>query len=108
MSNPLLVVASLNVAPLSIVNVPEPAALVAFRSISTFVPVAVLVPPSCNVRPASSPKPVELNAAPPCAIVVPVPLCVPPDNVDKPVTVSVPVPLRGRLTASAHPCSPCH
>src|SRR5437660_4506602 len=44
------------------------------------VPLTVLVPPSCSVRPPSSPKPVELNAAPPCAIVVPDPLCVPPDR----------------------------
>src|ERR1700676_10775 len=94
MLNPLLVVWSLKVAPLPIVKIPEPGLLLPFNWMKTNVPAAVLVPPSCSVRPPSSVKPVELNAAPPCAIVVPDPLCVPPDNVDRPVTVNVPDPLR--------------
>ena len=56
------------------------------------VPVAVLLPPSRSVRSPSSPKLVELNAAPPVANVVPDPLCVPPENDDAPVAVSVPEP----------------
>ena len=89
----------MNVAPLPIVSVPEPGSLtpvlglLLFRLIWTLVPLAVLVPPSCSVRPPSSPKFVKVNAAPPCAIVVPEPLCVPPEKLDAPVTVSVPVPL---------------
>ena len=95
---PLLVVWSLNVAPLAIVKLPEPASLsavfglVSFKLIWTKVPVAVLVPPNWRVRPPSSPKP-ELNAAPPAAFVVPDPLCVPPENTDRPDAVNVPVPL---------------
>src|SRR5262245_53309241 len=77
---------------------PDPASLtpvvgfVPFKSSRTNVPLAVLLPPSCNVRPPSSAKLVLLNAAPPCASVVPEPLCVPPENADAPVAVNVPVP----------------
>ena len=85
----VVVVSSLNVAPLRIVSVPEPASLsplfglVAFRSIVTVPPfdalIAVLVPPSCSVRPPSSPKltgpglPLP-KLTPACTIVVPDPL----------------------------------
>ena len=98
MVRPLLVVWSVNVAPLAMVRMPEPASLTpvfglaAFRLIWTNVPVAVLAPPNCSVRPPSSPKPVKLKAAPPVANVVPDPLCVPPENDDAPVAVSVPEP----------------
>ena len=98
MLRPLLVVWSVNVAPLAMVRVPEPASLTpvfqlaAFRLIRTTVPVTVLAPPSCSVWPPSSPKFVKLNAAPPVANVVPDPLCVPPENDDAPVAVSVPDP----------------
>ena len=100
---PLVVVWSVNVAPLAIVSVPEPGSLKPllglplFRLIWTLVPLAVLVPPSCSVRPPSSPKPVKVNAAPPCAIVVPEPLCLPPEKLEAPVAVSVPVPLSSPL-----------
>ena len=110
MINPVVVVvSSLNVAPLRIVSVPEPASLsplfglVAFRSIVAVAPfdalVAVLVPPSCSVRPPSSPKltgpglPLP-KLTPACTIVVPDPLWVPAVNrLPVPVTVSVPEPL---------------
>src|SRR3954447_24957217 len=73
---------------------PEPGSVPPFKKIHTLVPIGVLVPPSCRVRPPSSEKLVVENAAPPCAIVVPDPLSRPPDNVDRPDTVNVPVPLR--------------
>jgi hypothetical protein len=91
---PLLVLWSLNVAPPAIVRIPEPGAMLSFSRIWTNVPLAVLAPPSCSVRPPSSLKLVEVNAAPPCAIVVPDPSSVPPDKLDIPDTVSVPDPLR--------------
>ena len=100
MVSPLAVVWSLNVAPLAIVRFPEPVSLnpvlgsAPFRLIWPLVPVAVLAPPNCNVRPPSSEKFVVLNKAPPCAIVVPDPLSRPPDNVDRPDIVNMPVPLR--------------
>ena len=94
MSNPLLVVWSLNVAPLPIVKVPVPTLLVPFSWSWTKVPVAVLVPPNWSVRVPSTVKPVDVNDAPPWAIVVPDPLCVPPDNDDSPATVNVPEPFR--------------
>ena len=62
MFNPLFVVWSLNVAPSAIVSVPEPTSLTpvfgfeSFRLIWTNVPVAVLAPPNCSVRPPSRPK----------------------------------------------------
>ena len=83
-----VVVASVNVAPFRIVSVPEPASLrpvlglALFKPMLTLDPFAVLAPPSFNVRPPSSPKPVEVNVAPFCAIVVPEPLCVPPEKFD--------------------------
>src|SRR3954447_22156456 len=72
---------------------PEPGSVPPFKKIHTLVPIGVLVPPSCRVRPPSSEKLVVENAAPPCAIVVPDPLSRPPDNVDRPDTVRVPAPL---------------
>src|SRR5581483_2873256 len=103
MFSPLLVLWSLNVAPLPIVRMPEPGLLLPFSWIWTDVPVAVLAPSSCSVRVPSTVKPVEVNAAPPCAIVVPDPLCVPPDNVDSPVTVKIPEPLRRPLLSTRAP-----
>ena len=44
------------------------------------------------MRPPSSPKPVELNAAPPVASRPDAPLSVPPENDDAPVAVSVSEP----------------
>ena len=110
MFRPLIVVWSVNVAPLAIVRMPEPASLtpvfglVAFRLIWTCVPVAVLLPPSCSVRPPSSPKFVLVNDAPPDAIVVPDPLSVPPENADgPPVAVSVPLPLSSPDDCASEP-----
>ena len=58
MLSPLLVVWSLNVAPLrDRQNAGATDRLPPFRSIWTYVPVAVLVPPSCSVRPPSSENP---------------------------------------------------
>src|SRR5262245_47801436 len=108
-NNPVVVVvSSLNVAPLRIVSVPEPGSLppvfglVAFRSITAVPPfdalIAALVPPSCSVRPPSSPKltgpalPLP-KLTPPCTSVVPDPLSVPEViKLPVPVTVSVPEP----------------
>src|SRR5579872_3184582 len=94
MFSPLLVLWSLNVAPLPIVNMPEPGLLLPFSWIWADVPLAVLVASSCSVRVPSPVKPVEVHAAPPRAILLPDPLCVPPDSVDSPVTVKIPEPDR--------------
>ena len=99
MLNPLLVVWSLNVAPLAIVRIPEPASLTPYSGWSIQIDLDVrsrrrAAAAQLQRPPAVQRETRQLNAAPPGAIVVPAPLCVPPDNVDRPDTVSVPVPLR--------------
>src|SRR6476660_8650376 len=88
------VVASVNVAPLRIVSVPEPTALnpvlglVAFRLMPTEVPLVVLAPFSCSVRPPSNPL-LPLNVAPCKSIVVPALVCGPPGSCDAGTTRTV-------------------